>query len=276
MADPIQVANSATQLDGKTLVTVEDFQEVTGQKTFARAPSAPFEVETGSAVVTNLDADKLDGEHGADYHNASLLATGTVPGARLPDPLPAVSGENLNNLPAPNLTGVIPGTAVPDPLPAVSGANLTNLPAANLVGGPLPALSGANLTNLDAADLTGTAPLGAMPTSVKILSRGGTMVNPNGITAAINIIVWRAPFACTVTALKGYRVGGTGATINARKNGASDHLASALSLSSADVWVDGGSVQNTSYAEGDKMEIMIVSVTGSPTQIAIQVDLVLA
>jgi hypothetical protein len=79
-----------------------------------------------------------------------------------------------------------------------------------------------------------------------------------------------------VTAVKGYRVGGTGATINARKNGTSTHLASNLSLASADIWTDGGSVQNASYAAGDKMEIMIVSVSGSPTQIAIQVDLELA
>ncbi len=148
MADPIHVTNPASQLEGKTLLTAEDFQAVSGQKTFNRAPSAPFEVQSGSAAVANLDADKLDGEHGADYHNASLLATGTVPGDRLPNPLPAVSAENLNNLPAPNLTGAIPATAVPDPLPAVSGANLTHLPAANLEGGPLPALSGANLTAL--------------------------------------------------------------------------------------------------------------------------------
>ena len=47
-------------------------------------------------------------------------------------------------------------------------------------------------------------------------------------------------------------------------------------LASADIWTDGGSVQNASYAAGDKMEIMIASVSGSPTQIAIQVDLQLA
>ena len=89
---------------------------------------------------------------------------------------------------------------------------------------------------------------------------------------AKNIIVWRAPFACTVTAVKGYRAGGTGATINARLNGASNHLASNLSLTSADTWMDGGGVQNTAYAIGDKLEIMIVSVAGSPDQVAIQVD----
>lgn len=102
-------------------------------------------------------------------------------------------------------------------------------------------------------------------------NHGGVVVNPYGIGAAINIFTWVAPYACTVTAVKGYRVGGTGATINARKNGASNHLASALSLTSADTVMDGGSVQNTAYSVGDKLEIMLVSVTGSPTQIGVLV-----
>lgn len=102
-----------------------------------------------------------------------------------------------------------------------------------------------------------------------IFSRGGTVLTP---AAAINIIVWRAPFACTVTNVRGYRVGGTGATINARRNGASNHLGSALSLTSADTWTDGGAVSNTAYVAGDKLEIMLVTLTGSPTQVAVQVD----
>lgn len=102
-------------------------------------------------------------------------------------------------------------------------------------------------------------------------SKGGILANPNGITDTMNIISWYATHICTVQYVKGYRVGGTGATINARRNGSSNHLASALSLTSADTWVDGGSVQNTAYAAGDKLEIMIVSVTGSPTQLGIQV-----
>lgn len=102
-----------------------------------------------------------------------------------------------------------------------------------------------------------------------IFSRGGTVLNP---ADPINVIVWRAPFACIVTAVKGYRVGGTGATINARHNGADNHLSSALSLTSADTWMDGGAVQNTAYAAGAKLEIMVVTVAGSPTQVAIQVD----
>jgi hypothetical protein len=209
----------------------------------------------------------LDGEEGAAYHNASNLNAGIVPADRIPDPLLAKSGENLTNLDAQKLTGMIPDTGVPDPLPAVSGANLTGLPD------PLPAVSGANLTSLNASALaTGTVPNAQLPTWATILSRGGILVNPNGITAAINVIAWRAPFACTVAKVWGYRVGGTGATINARKNGASNHLASALSLTSADTWMDGGDVQNQTYAAGDKLEIMIVTVAGSPTQVGVQVD----
>lgn len=109
---------------------------------------------------------------------------------------------------------------------------------------------------------------GLVPT-VEAFSKGGTFLSPAG---AINMIAWRAPFACTVTRVRGYRVGGTGATVNARLNGASNHLAAALSLTAADTWMDGGNVQNTAYAAGDKLELMVVAVAGAPTQIGIQVE----
>jgi len=107
-----------------------------------------------------------------------------------------------------------------------------------------------------------------------VFVRGGTLVNTVDFLAAINTVVWYATCACTVTNVRGLRVGGTGATINARKNGADNHLASAVSLVNADTWYDGGAVQNTTYVAGDKLEIMIVGVTGDITQIAIQVDFV--
>ena len=103
-------------------------------------------------------------------------------------------------------------------------------------------------------------------------SRGGTLLNAIDGIAAVNVFCWRATIACTVTAVKGLRVGGTGATINARKNGADNHLAGALSLVNASTVYDGGAVQNTTYAIGDYLEIMVVSVTGTVTQIGIQVD----
>lgn len=103
-------------------------------------------------------------------------------------------------------------------------------------------------------------------------SKGGTILSPT----AGNFIIWYATSACTVTNVRGYRVGGTGATVNARLNGTSNHLASAVSVASADTWTDGGAVQNTTYAAGDKLEIMVVTVTGNPTQVSIEVDFVRA
>jgi len=100
-------------------------------------------------------------------------------------------------------------------------------------------------------------------------SKGGVVLSPTG---TINVIIWRAPFACTVTAVKGYRVGGTGATVNARKNTLYNHLSTALSLTNENIWMDGGTVQNEGYSAGDKLEIMIVTVSGDPTQVAVQVD----
>jgi hypothetical protein len=62
-------------------------QTFSGAKTFSAAPGftaagAPFTV-TGSTVVTNLNADLLDGQSGAFYQNAGNLNAGTLPDARL-------------------------------------------------------------------------------------------------------------------------------------------------------------------------------------------------
>jgi hypothetical protein len=67
----VSVLNTDAGLSGKTLVNAEDTQTVTGAKTFDRDPSAPFAVTSGSAVVTNLDADKLDGQEGSYYLNVA-------------------------------------------------------------------------------------------------------------------------------------------------------------------------------------------------------------
>jgi hypothetical protein len=110
-----------------------------------------------------------------------------------------------------------------------------------------------------------------------------TKAMPFSITACVAdpsgariFMVWRAPYACTVTNVRGHRKGGTGATVNARKNQASNHLASALSITSADTWMDGGSVQNTGYATGDDMEVEVASIAGAVTELAIQIDFVRA
>jgi len=101
------------------------------------------------------------------------------------------------------------------------------------------------------------------------IQRGGAFISP---TAAVAVMAWRAPYACTVLNVRGYRSGGTAVSVNARKNGASTHLAADLNLSSDVTWMDGGAVQNATYAAGDTLELLLQSVTGTPAQVVVQVD----
>ena len=94
----VTIANTDAQLSGKTLLTADANQTITGLKTYDRGVSAPLAIVSGAAKVSNLDADKLDGEEGTDFHDAALL-TGTIA---------AISGVNLTNLNASNLAS---GTA---------------------------------------------------------------------------------------------------------------------------------------------------------------------
>jgi hypothetical protein len=72
--------------------------------------------------------------------NASNLSSGTVPDARFPATLPAISGANLTNLDASDLaSGTVPDARFPATLPAISGANLTSLNATNIASGTLSA-----------------------------------------------------------------------------------------------------------------------------------------
>ena len=95
----------------------------------------------GSLDVTGaVTADSFSGS-GASLTalNASNLASGTVPDARFPATLPAVSGANLTNLDASDLaSGTVPDARFPATLPAISGANLTNLDASDLASGTVP------------------------------------------------------------------------------------------------------------------------------------------
>ena len=88
--------------------------------------------------------------------NASNLTSGTVPDARFPATLPAVSGANLTNLNANNLgSGTVPDARFPATLPAISGANLTNVAAGTLAGTTL-------ASNVVTSSLTTVGTLGAL------------------------------------------------------------------------------------------------------------------
>jgi phage FluMu protein gp41 len=73
MAD-IQVANTDADLSGNTVVTEENAYTITGLHTYSRSTSPPFAVNSGAAVVANLDADKLDGIEATGF----VKANGTV------------------------------------------------------------------------------------------------------------------------------------------------------------------------------------------------------
>lgn len=75
----INVANNAANLTGKTLLAAENADTVTGLLTYDRDPSAPFAVTSGSAKVSNLDADLLDGQSG-DYYRLNPIGTVTSTG----------------------------------------------------------------------------------------------------------------------------------------------------------------------------------------------------
>lgn len=77
----ITLGNPSAELSGKNVLTEEGTHTITGPLTFDRDPSAPFIVSASSAVVTNLNADMVDGIHAADLGGADNTGTVTVSGA---------------------------------------------------------------------------------------------------------------------------------------------------------------------------------------------------
>lgn len=93
--------------------------------------------------------------------------------------------------------------------------------------------------------------------------------------AAAVAAIWRAPVACRVTAIRGYRVAGTGAVVRALK-GATTLVAADLSLTGADAWMSATLAANATtlkMAAGDTLKAEIVSVAGAPTDVTIQVEI---
>ena len=75
----VSVTNTDEQLSASTLLTEEDAATIEGLHTFDRDPNPPFAVSSGSAVVPNLDADKVDGYEAAAL--AVLAENETISGS---------------------------------------------------------------------------------------------------------------------------------------------------------------------------------------------------
>jgi hypothetical protein len=102
-------------------------------------------IQTSTASINDSGVITATGFSGVGSSLTALSATqltsGTIPEARFPDTLPAISGTNLTSLNATNLaSGTIPEARFPDTLPAISGTNLTSLNATNLGSGTVPVL----------------------------------------------------------------------------------------------------------------------------------------
>jgi hypothetical protein len=182
-----------------------------------RSPACP-----GAAVVTYLDADKFDGQHGSYYTdaanltgalgalsganltalNATQLTSGTVPLARLSGILNAqidaaaaiawtklsTTGSSLADLTTRSATdltsGTLPDARFPATLPAASGVNLTALNATNLASGTV-----------------AEARLGSGTGSVnKVLRGNSTWGDAPGITTDGSSAIQQIAFAATQSA----------------------------------------------------------------------------
>jgi hypothetical protein len=120
------------------------------------------------------------------------------------------------------------------------------------------------------ATVTGTLTVGGLvlPTDYATRTVGYVFEAP---TTGIARAILRAPKALTVTAVRGYRVGGSGATVNAQ-NAASDLLASDLSLASAGSWTSDTTIQNAAVSSGATVSVEVASVGGTPTYVTVEVD----
>lgn len=91
---------------------------------------------------------------------------------------------------------------------------------------------------------------------------------PSGTAGTYQL--FKVPAAANVIAVRAYRVGGSGGTVQVKK-GASDVLATALTTST-DAWAGTTTVQNAACAAGDNISVVLASPAGSPTEILVQVD----
>lgn len=103
-----------------------------------------------------------------------------------------------------------------------------------------------------------------------LFERGTVITDSDGIDL-IDVVIWRAPYDCTVVATRGFRVGGDGCIIRARRGDLPLNV-SDLSLVNQEQWYVGQDVQNGTFAAGDALVLEVVSVQGTVTEVTIQVE----
>ena len=110
---------------------------------------------TGVSITGTIDTDQLN-VSGVSTFTGDITANGNIVGddstnisgiASVTATTFHGSGANLTSLNATNLTGTINGARLPNPLPAISGQNLTDITADGLSGSP----------NINVSNIVGTA-----------------------------------------------------------------------------------------------------------------------
>lgn len=181
--------------------------------------------------------------------------------------------------PTDGVWGVVPGVAVTFWDSPTGGTWYTDLLNANGAAttqvttdahGAIPEFQGPDGVTGMWADAGGTTRswIAARGTGGAGTSKGAVFTTPTG---PVSYVIWRAPRACVVTAVHGYRQGGGGATINATVNGA-DLLPVDLSLPTPDTWLTGPTVQGEVMAAGDTLAVAVRSAVDSVTAVTVQVD----
>jgi len=93
--------------------------------------------ESGDTITVTAGASLSGSGSGLTTLNATQLTSGTLPDARFPATLPAVSGANLTNLPAetkPTITGVTPSVITNDANNVViAGTNFVSVPTVDAI-----------------------------------------------------------------------------------------------------------------------------------------------
>ncbi len=207
------------------------FNNTTGSQTLTIAATGHTangtQITQGAHTTVYCDGTSDFNVEIASSTDAGALNKGTLPDARFPATLPAVSGANLTNLDAADLaSGTIPDARFPATLPALNGSALTDLNATALASGTV------NNARLDTVPTTkGGTGLTTVGTSGQVLTVNSGADGLEYTTIAggggYNMQVFNNPGTYTPTSgMKAVRVtvigGGAGA------NGTTDQTSAGL------------------------------------------------
>ena len=226
----------------------------------------------------------------ASYSFSASIANSASYYPPFPDNIPSASwaSESLSSSYVPNLypptyTSSLYGTAshavsashAPNLYPATYTSSLfgTASWAISVVNGTISDGASYNISTSFASSSISSSYANTSSYVSSIITKGGSFINPSGITTTGSFVVWQSPLSCTVTNVKGFRSGGTGAVVNAQKNNIGSILETSLTTT-ADTWTSSSTVQSQSFASGDTLSIWVQQITGSVTQLAIQVEFI--